>query len=339
MFQVRREPTESILALLDDITMGTDGAHYRHLDTREKIKNIDAPLFYTLERNNKAIGNITVSEREDDWYLRHFAFTKGFQASGKKRSRSEGNSRLKKEVSEFFKGLLEGYYTSKNGRCIYAYIDPENQKSLWVSQSFGFKKVRSIATQSFSRFSPKKSQRLIKNLSWKEVQPLIEKEYKEYSFYHPVQTEKGPFYGLKNSEGELIAITKITNAEWEIKRLPGKFGRLIVKLIPYIPMLSRLIKPKHHTFLVPDAVWTKDNDPELLEELFEGILNDTKLHLMLWWVDTEELHYRAVKGKMNWGPAHKIIGVHDAYLMVLGPDSLIQSLKNEPHFTSGYDFV
>lgn len=339
MFQVRREPTESILALLDDITMGTDGAHYRHLDTREKIKELDAPLFFTLERNNKAIGNITVSERNDDWYLRHFAFSKGLQGSGKKRSNSAGNSGLKGEVTNFFNNLLEGSFTSKKGRCIYAYIDPENQKSLWVSESFGFRKVRTITTQSFSRLSPKRSQRLVKDLSWEEVNPLIEKEYANYSFYHPVQTAKGPFYGLKNSEGELIAVSKITRAEWQIKRLPGKLGGLLVSLIPYIPMLNRLIKPKHHSFLVPDAVWIKDNDPRLLEELLEGILHETKLNLMLWWVDANESHYAAVKTKMNWGPAHKIIGIHDAYLMVLGPDKLINKLKNEPHFTSGYDFV
>ena len=319
--------------------MGTDGVRYRHLDTRKKIKDLDNPLFYTLERNKRAIGNITVSEREQDWYLRHFAFTTGLQGSGRRRSRSGGSSILKKEVSVFFKSLLEGKFTNRSGRCIYAYIDPENQKSLWVSESFGFRKVRRIATQSFSRFSPKRSLRLVKNLSWKEVKPLIEKEYADYSFYHPVQTIKGPFYGLKNREGELIAVSKITQAEWQIKRLPGKLGGLLVSLIPYIPMLNRLIKPKHHSFLVPDAVWVKDNDPRLLEELLEGILHETKLNLMLWWVDTNEPHYAAVKSKMNWGPAHKIIGVHDAFLMVLGSDKLIEELKNEPHFTSGYDFV
>lgn len=339
MFKVRREPTESILRLLDNITMGTDGVRYRHLDTREKIKDLDNPLFYTLERNKRAIGNITVSEREQDWYLRHFAFTTGLQGSGRRRSRSGGSSILKKEVSVFFKSLLEGKFTNRSGRCIYAYIDPENKKSLWVSESFGFKKVRTIATQSFSRFKPKISQRLVKNLHWQELGPLIQREYGDYSFFHPVQTLKGPFYGLKNNSGELIAFTKITKAEWQIERLPGKLGGALVSLLPYIPMLNRLIKPEHHSFLVPDAVWVKDHDPRLLEELFEGILHETKLNLMLWWVDTNERHYATVKSKMRWGPVNKIIGVHDAYLMVLGEDKLIQELKNDPHFTSGYDFV
>jgi hypothetical protein len=339
MFEVRREPTESILQLLDDITMGTNGAHYRHLDTRKKITELDAPLFYTLERNNKAIGNITVSERNEDWYLRHFAFSKGLQGSGQKKPNARGKSRLKREVSSFFQSLLNGSYTSKQGRCIYAYIDPENQKSLWVSESFGFKKVRSIATQSFSRFSPKQTKRLVKDLSWKEVESFIEREYGNHSFYHPVQTSKGPFYGLRNNNDDLIAITKITRAEWEIKRLPGLFGGTLVKVIPFIPLLNKLIQPKHHSFLVPDAVWVKDNDPKLVQELFEGVLHDTSLNLILWWVDKYESHYDALKGKINWGPVHKIIGVHDAYLMVLGNDQLIEDLKKEPHFTSGYDFV
>ena len=51
LIHIRENPTPAIIELLESVTLGTNGAHYRHLDTREKIYETDNPLFLTLERN------------------------------------------------------------------------------------------------------------------------------------------------------------------------------------------------------------------------------------------------------------------------------------------------
>lgn len=339
MFQIRREPTESIIELLDKVTLGTDGAHYRHLDTRAKILEADSPLYYTLERNEKAIGNITLCERGSDWYLRYFAFDPLMQSTGKKRSKGGSGSRLKNEVKSFFDQLFKGEFSAQPAHSIYAYIDPKNQKSLWMSESFGFSKVRSIATQSFSRVSPKTSDRVVKNLKWEEVSELVKENFKDHSYFYPVQVQKGPFYGLRNEKGELIAFLKVTTAEWEIRRLPGKLGGLLVRMLPFIPLLNKLIRPAHHKFLVPDSVWVKNNDPRLLSELFEGVLAEEKQTLMLWWIDIKDPFYLKVKDNVTWGVIHKVIGVNEVDLVVKADQNELNKLKSKVHFVSGYDFV
>lgn len=339
MFQIRREPTESIIRLLDKVTFGTEGAHYRHLDTREKIMEVDAPLFYTLERGEKAIGNITLCERETDWYLRYFAFDPLLQGKGKKRSKGEKNSRLKKEVSLFFDRLFEGEFSSQKARSVYAYIDPKNQKSLWMSEAFGFTKVRTVVTQSFSRVKPQLSTRFVTDIKWEDVSELISESCRDHSYFHTVQVKKGPFFGLRNESGELIAFLKITRAEWEISRLPGKAGGLTVKLLPYIPWLNRLFRPANHRFIVPDSVWVKGNDPKVLMELFESVLASEKKNLMLWWIDKEEPFYTKVKSSVKWGMLHKIIGVSDVDLVVKASKNVENEVRSKVHFVSGYDFV
>lgn len=338
MFQIRREPTESIIRLLEKVTFGTEGAHYRHLDTREKIKVVDAPLFYTLERGEKAIGNITLCERETDWYLRYFAFEPILQGAGKKRSTGKSN-RLKQEVQTFFDRLFQGEFSPHKARSVYAYIDPKNQKSLWMSEAFGFAKVRTVATQSFSRIKPKLSTRFVTNIMWEDVSELIGENCRDHSYFHTVQVKKGPFFGLRNESGELIAFLKITLAEWEISRLPGKAGGLTVKLLPYIPWLNRLIRPADHRFIVPDSVWVKDNDPKVLMELFESVLAHEKQNLMLWWIDKEEPIYTKVKSSVKWGLLHKVIGVSDVDLVVKASKNVENEVRSKVHFVSGYDFV
>lgn len=60
-FVIRVKPTEEVIRLLESVTLGSNGSKYRHLDTRDKIKQLFRPLFLSLERNNRTLGNITFS--------------------------------------------------------------------------------------------------------------------------------------------------------------------------------------------------------------------------------------------------------------------------------------
>ena len=116
IFKFRTEVTEEILALLESVTLGTDGAHYRHLDTRERIFESDNPLFLSMERHTKVLGNVTFCRREKNWYIRYFAFDGAMQAQGKKKSSSNGL--LKRELNAFFDRQLNTclLYTSPSPR-------------------------------------------------------------------------------------------------------------------------------------------------------------------------------------------------------------------------------
>ena len=94
--------TEEILDLLKETTLGTNGAIYRHLDTSTRVKEIDAPLFLTLERNGKVLGNVTFCQRGEHWYIRYFAFRTFLQSGKKSKLNENGNSLLKKELNAFF---------------------------------------------------------------------------------------------------------------------------------------------------------------------------------------------------------------------------------------------
>ena len=59
LFRFRKVANEAILELLESVTLGTNGAHYKHQDTSKRIGLIDNPLFLTIERNEKVIANVT----------------------------------------------------------------------------------------------------------------------------------------------------------------------------------------------------------------------------------------------------------------------------------------
>jgi hypothetical protein len=338
IFKLRTSATPELLELLTNTTLGTNGAMYRHLDTPKRILEADKPLFLSLERNEKVIGNVTFCQRGTTWYIRYFAFHSFAQAGEVKKTKDKGNSFLKRELNQFFDEVFEGKYSEEAVESMYAYIDPRNDRSKWMSENFGFKVVSQLVTQSFSRISPSKSNRLVKINDWKEIQPLIEGSYGLHDYYYTTHAEKAPFYGLKDEAGELIATCRTTRVNWQIVRLPGKMGGFLTKAIPYIPFLNKLIKPKHHTFLVPEIVTAKNHNPALIEELFSAVLYEEKLNLMVWWIDQNDEIYRSVKHQIAWGLFHKIVGAH--------PVDVVQRINSNgskttsgPVFVTAYDMV
>jgi hypothetical protein len=317
--------------------LGTNGAHYRHLDTRERIRAADNPLHVSMERNERVIGNITFCKREHAWYVRYFAFDRLLQGTGKVKSK-KSTGRLKGEIQAFFDGVIAPDQPFGPVDSFYAYIDPNNEKSLWMSENFGFQKKATIATQTFSRAWVSKETSVEKSSDWSELASIFRSEFDGYQYYFEHHLQQGPFYILRDAEGKIIACCKATKATWAIERLPGKMGGVLTKIIPFVPRLRQIIRPKKHTFFVPEAVFVKDNRPELLEQLFQGILTLEKEHLLLWWVDKTTPVYKATQNKVRWGLLHSLIGVNEAHLVAKHNESFEMD-KTIPVYTCGFDFV
>lgn len=160
LFKIRYEASPQLLDLLSKTTLGTNGAKYKHLDTRKRILEADDPLYLSLERKGRLIGNITLCRRGSMWYIRYFAFDSIFQTGSKQKSTGRSNSFLKREIGSFFDEVFEGAHSVEKPDSFYAYIDPKNDRSKWMSTNFGFQTVGHLATQTFSRINPKSSDKI-----------------------------------------------------------------------------------------------------------------------------------------------------------------------------------
>ncbi|TNF49622.1 MAG: hypothetical protein EP305_02255 [Bacteroidetes bacterium] len=337
LIHLREEPTPEIIELLDSIAYGTNGAIYRHENTLERIKDLDRPLFLTLERNSKVIANVTFCRRSVGWYIRFFGFAEQFRSTGKARKR-EKNSLIKKELIHFFDQVTSSGFEGLKCDGMYAYIESANDRSESMSLDFGFHEVSKVITQTFSRVNPKKSTKLKSIHSWDEVKDIVVDQYKDHEFLHYDQISKGPFWIMSDVNNVPLGISHTINVHWKIDQLPGKFGRQLVKIIPYIPILRRLIKPKDHHFIAVDAVWIKNNDPRIMEEMFAGILAEENRNLMIWWADEKDEIRRAVATKVRWGILDKMIGRTPVKVIARTVDGQNQKFSR-PVFVSAFDMV
>jgi hypothetical protein len=86
------EISEDLIELLEKTELGTNGARYVHLDTRNRIKEADHPISYSLVRNQNIIANITFCRRDVGYYLRYFAFSSAFQNKSAKKVKKKINA-------------------------------------------------------------------------------------------------------------------------------------------------------------------------------------------------------------------------------------------------------
>ena len=100
------------------------------------------------------------------------------------------------------------------------------------------------------------------------------------------------------------------------------------------------MKPKNHSFLVPESLWVKDNDPGVLSALLEGILAAEKVNMMLWFVDRREPLWRECRQYVDWGLFHKMTPqpVVDVVLLRKNPLKM-DELRSKPIFVAGWDMV
>lgn len=338
MIHTYTEPNDRILDLLSETVLGTNGSRYQHLDTVHRIYEADHPLFLTIERNNRVWGNLTFCRRGEDWYIRYFAFRSFLQAGGTEKSSERSQSVIKQSLQQFFENVFSGNSGHGSVQSMYAYIDPRNERSKWMSEHFGFHVIGSLATQSFSRLNPKKSKRFIEVTDADLIAKISGEKRESHRYFNATHISKPPFYGLISENGELLALVRATTVNWKIERFPGRFGGVWKSSLPFIPFIRRLINPNKFTFLVPDVFYVRDNSHEILNELFESLLKKESVNVLLWWIDQNDPIYLAVQSKMNWGMLHPVLGVQpvDVVQRTSKPE---QTKVAKPQFVAAFDMI
>ncbi|MFM6934141.1 MAG: hypothetical protein ACKOXP_01765 [Flavobacteriales bacterium] len=321
----------SLVQLLEETTLGTNGAMYRHLDVKERIHLTDSPLSFSLQRNDHLLANITFCKRSFGLYLRYFAFDKRFQSKGKARQTMQ-KSKLKQEIEAVFQRVEKEHGGTLN--MCYAYIDSRNERSKWMSEQFGFRTKAKLVTQTFSRVYPKPLSGISKEKIQEEHLSWIRANYGNHSAYFEYYLNEGVVHCWRSPKGDLLALGKFSDVTWEISRLPGKMGGVFVRVLPYIPMLRKLVNVKQHQFLVPEAICLKEEHPQQLSSFLSGVLAMENRHMMLWWMDEREPLYVKVKDQMNWGIMHRMIGVSSVDVVVRGDYDVPQ-----PIYVTAFDFI
>lgn len=298
---LQQKPDIKSVDLLKHTLWGTKETVFQHLDTEEHIAKVPDPVFFDLNKNDERIGTCCFSKRStneqnyDVWYSRYFAIDA-------KRQGGVFGYMILKHIREYFEQNIH------QPSVFYAYVDASNIRSHKLVTHTGFKRIRSFETLTFSRLYPKKDKRVTLLIAEEKehMVDLLQVAYKDYLFWNfDLSFFDGKYFVLKK-EDQIIAGIRVHKANWVIKRLAGWSGTLIIKLLPYIPVLSRLFNPRAFTFAAFDGIYCKAGYEKDFFTLMESVCASLNVSTGIMWLDSGSELYHRLKGAGNWGIMDKL---------------------------------
>ncbi|WP_146239211.1 hypothetical protein [Putridiphycobacter roseus] len=349
-FKHTRRHNTAILDLLVNTKIGTNGAQYTHLHTPLKIGLLHQPHFFTIYRKEKAIVNFTICERPfyvqerliDTFYVRYFAFDKNFQTQSKANKKGKPSP-----FQQYFSKLLSTsnlqVAAPAYGPSLYwAIIDPENIRSLQVAERYQFESIAKIKTWAFSRIYLKKDKKVTRILAHEhdEVWACIQNFYRSYSGLSKVHLFEANHYFVYREDGKIVAGIQANPVAWKIHSLPGKNGKKLVKILPYLPFISRLMHPNKFNFLATEGIFWLPNHADKVKKLLQGVLALQQCHTMMLWTDAKDERLNKQIAVCKPGLLQKFKADQEVDLWMkfnhISPD-LKSSIKNALQYISGFD--
>lgn len=336
---VVNEINQEIQDLLWEMKWGTKSPIYQKVKNSDKDNNIHKPHFILLKKSNQLIGMCTVSQRpmwfgEEEimaCYLQHFSVKKEFQ--GNKYSQL-----LIDTTKQYFEEIINIPFIG------YAYIEGSNIRSQKAAKFIGYDPVRNFKTVFFSRLFPKKhpNVRRYKAAEKPTILGKLKAFYSNYGFVHFTNTFHHDNYFVLERNGEIVAGVQAYPVEWKILEMPGFAGKIIMNIVPHIPIIGRLFQPKKHRFLVFDSLFCQRGQEKDLVQLLEATLAELQHYSGLLWLDTKDELFINLEALNEWGILDKVEGklpvttiakIHNL------PKAKIDDFKEMPMYIAGFDSI
>ncbi len=334
------------------------GTLYRHLDTPGRINHQQDPYFLSLRKGGRLMGVVGFSHRilhqpagpADAFYVRYLSMNSNLQRKDAHQSNAKSKSGgfIKKMITRVMNrpyDLYTGEGPGPKEAFFYAFVEMDNARSSEMTESMGFSPVGEFSTLPFSRFKPKADPRV--HLATPEVQPEITEKVTDFYRNHALFTAKNLFlfpdseYFVFKDGDKIVGGLGAMACHWVVQEMPGFSGKMIMKMLPRTPFMSKLFNPSAFRFISVDGLWWADGYEDTAFSLIETALKHFGLHTSLLWMDRKSKVNDVIRnGKI--GILHRFNSDTPASVIVRNcgvSEQIIDDLKSRPLYISSFDSV
>ena len=331
---------DDAITFLDKIAWGNEGALYEHRNTEEHIKLLHNPILVGLYEKEQiratgvfSITPVTVSGQKFNCnYFRYFASSQEIRGKGV----------IKKLTIKVMQLLHE---QEKEKTIFFACVEKDNKSSYNVCESAGYIPIGTIKTLGFSRFFPEFNKNITQVTSKNEKEEIVKLLQELYNQHASVQCTSlflADNYFVIRENNQIVAGCQYHRAHWVINNMKGISGKIIMNIIPLIPVINKLFNPKRFEFLAFEGIYLKDGYEDKLYSLFESLLAREKLKSSMFWMGKNcPIRERIMKiGKL--GMIHSFIKDSDVEVMASFKnmnENEISNVKSQPVFASAFDYI
>lgn len=328
------------MKFLDSIAWGNDGAVYEHKNTEEHIRLLHRPTLIAIHESEKIQGTavfcntpvLVGNAQYNCYYIRYFASSKEIRGKGV----------MKKYAEKVMEVVREGEDTKT---VYFACVEKGNRGSYQVVHNAGYSNIGVMKTNGFSRFFPKESKHMdqVKTEAVREeVRQLLQKLYEQHALVQFNSIFMHDNYFVLREKGEIVAGCQYHRVHWVVNSMPGFIGKIIMNVVPLVPLLNQLFNPRRFEFLAFEGIYFKEGYEGRLMELFEGLLAKEQLKSAMFWMGETCPLRKKILDYGKTGLLHSFIKDSDAFIMASYHDlneQEITDLQSRPLFASAFDYI
>lgn len=349
------EAPQDAIDMLEETVWGTPGGtRYLHLDTSERINLQLSPVFMSLRKSQKLLGILGFSRRSirqpagvtEAFYIRYLSMISGLQRQTDvgNTAKTRPDSLLKKLVDRTMSKPVNLHPIEGQGpesALYYAFVELNNERSMEMCKSMGFKPIGQFSTLLFSRFNPKSHDR-VGRIRPGEIEPMRER-IKDYYKDHALFTDGNLFYQgnyfVRREGGRIVAGLQANPCHWVVEHMPGISGKMIIKVLPKLPFLSKVFNPGEFRFAGIEGVWHAPGYESAVFDVLESAIAQLGLHTALLWLDRRCPVYSIMQGGAL-GILQKLNSDSPADVIVRSQgvsEDILEDIRKHPLYVSSFD--
>lgn len=351
-----------LISFLDQVIWGTPGGiRYKKTPYTEKSRDLPGLQFLKLFRKERLIGTlgllykeITVEGRKvHTYYIRNFAFAEEFRvklSAGETRKKKTPTrareSSFRQRIANLF--LSGEAFTQIHGEepvVFWAYVINNNERSGRLVREFDFTERRTFRTLVYNTGRPGIAEGFTP-LSSEEIpymRALLEEYYRRYSKVDIDRILGRDRYFVLKKDNEIIAGISAQSVRWELVHLPGWSGKILMNILPKLPLLKNILNPKDFRFAGMEGIYLRQGKEAYLEPLFKSVCAQLGVKVAMTWQDAESTLCGQIEESVNLGFIHRLSRNTDAVSFVTRylncTQEIEDAMEKSPVYISGIEVI
>ncbi len=330
--------TPQFVEFLQGIVWGSGGVRYTMHNVADTLNRLLNPHFFSLREKGRLVAVTTLNHKtlclSGKTYPAFYSY--GIAVDPSKRGLGYGTLLAEQ-------GLQYGLSQIGRKGLFYGYIEAGNTASIRTITKVGRKSIGQYHVLFISRLQPVDNSQL-HNLTptmKDQLIHLLSQQYKNHALTDFDQSVRVDDYYIMKQGDEICAGLQCERHQLTIKLMPGASGLILVKVLPFIPVLRRLLPGGNLPFLTFGNIYFKNGMEVEIFALMEALLARHRMNFAMIYMDKRSPVFQRLAQVGRFGILHALI---DVPVHVMGffkgfSDSEIADIYRQPLLISMNDPV
>jgi len=331
---------EEIISFFEQTNWGSAGAVYVRKNSSELVRLLKNPYLFAVQKGEEIVGTavfchtapLVLGSPYNCYIIRYFAASQMIMG--------------KKIMKHYAGKVMEVVRDAESEKTIYVgCVEKGNIRSYKVVSNAGYEPLGILSVSAFSRFFPKAQKNIMRvqtEVEKGEVLQLLRTFYAKHVMVHFDYLFLKDDYFVIREQGEIVAGCQFHRVHWAINNMPGFMGKIIMNVLPNIPLINKLFNPKQFEFLAFEGIYFKPGHENTLFKLFEGLLHQEMMNSAIFWMGETCPYRQVIHQQGELGLMQHFVKDSGVYIMTSYrnmSDEEISNLKSGHLYASAFDYI